>query len=190
MSYGLNFLFRLTCRAQSYDQKLEVLNSKGLPRTAGMLAAHFERAALVPDLGLYLVYTYLLRDWTDRSLALVQKPNTDGPFDSIRSWPFQLWFYAHKWRDPRQWVYQPNNSYLRRCGYVIWDAPVIHPKRKPKHYIVLARRQDLIDFIEQTKAKERMRRSWEERAEIYKRGGRGYWSEGDLSKVVWSEEAT
>jgi len=37
-------------------------------------------------------------------------------------------------------------------------------------------------------AKAAMRRSWRERREIYRRGGRGYWAEGDLSRVEWTTQ--
>ncbi|MBE3046090.1 hypothetical protein IMZ48_26835 [Candidatus Bathyarchaeota archaeon] len=30
-----------------------------------------------------------------------------------------------------------------------------------------------------------MRKSWDERQEVWDQGGEGYWSKGDVSKIVW-----
>jgi hypothetical protein len=155
-----------------------------------MLAAHFRNAVVEQDPIYYPVYFGKLRRWRFEELELLEKPQTDGPCDTVRSGPFRVWFAAHEDERLHSVVYQPINLHLRRCGYVMWDAP-----EKPIDDGLTARlreshRQGLIDLMKLTKAEDQMRRSWEERAEIYKQGGRGYWSEGDLSQIVWNEEAS
>jgi hypothetical protein len=40
-------------------------------------------------------------------------------------------------------------------------------------------------YEELERQQEAMLRSFEERSEIWARGGRGWWSEDDLSKIIW-----
>jgi hypothetical protein len=55
-----------------------------------------------------------------------------------------------------------------------------------------ARKLSLLEHFRRNdhELRRRMKRSWKERAEIYRRGGREYWSEGDLSWVIWTEGGT
>lgn len=177
-------------RAKSYDERLKILKAKGLPQTKAMLAAHFRKAVVNNDPIYYPQYFSELRRWTIDQLPLLEKPQTDGPCDTIWSGSFWIWFAAHKDSFLHSVVFQPRNSHLRRCGYVMWDAPEKPIEGGLSARLREARRQSLIDLIEVARAEDQMRRSWRERAEIYKQGGRGYWSEGDLSRIVWNEEAS
>lgn len=79
----------------------------------------------------------------------------------------------------------------RRCGYVIWDdlGSGMDDEMFQKH-LLNARNLDAVPATELEESRAEMERSWEERTAIYKRGGRGYWSKGDLSQIVWGEEAS
>lgn len=50
-----------------------------------------------------------------------------------------------------------------------------------------ARRKCIFDYFRRIDTERgKMERSWQEKAVIYEAGGRGYWSEEDLSRVVWT----
>lgn len=97
-----------------------------------------------------------------------------------------MWLEAHKSFRVRDAVYHEEHPRLRRCGYVLWDAPdpPIDEKALRGHFLD-ARRQGLLDYLALNEARAKMNKSWKERAAIYESGGRGYWNEGDLSQVVW-----
>ncbi|KAK1762115.1 hypothetical protein QBC33DRAFT_623954 [Phialemonium atrogriseum] len=130
-------------------------------------------------------------DWTPEHLNDLRRWGTDGPVDGIKSGPFRMWLEAHKGFRVRDAVYHEEHPRLRRCGYVLWDAPdpPIDEKVLRGHFLD-ARRQGLLDYLALNGARDKMNKSWTERAAIYESGGRGYWNEGDLSQVVWSEGAS
>lgn len=190
LAYGLHFLFRLRYRAQSYDERLEILKAKGLPHTTVMLAARFKKAAIDPGSVYSPECLRILKQWHHSSVDCLQKPWTDRASDTTGSGPYQMWGFAHRRCYADALVYQPGEARLRRLGYVLWDAPTRPFEGGLRGHLHEARRQDLIDHIELEGPREQMWRSWNERTEIHKQGGRGYWSEGDLSRTVWNEEGS
>jgi hypothetical protein len=117
-------------------------------------------------------------------------PN-NGP-DIYGSGPFHVWHQSHALENywHKDVVYHEAHGWLRRCGYVLWDHPetplserelceFIHKARMLDCYARCRRNDDA--------SRAEMKRSWEMRAKIYKLGGRGYWSDGDLSQITWTE---
>lgn len=110
--------------------------------------------------------------------------NFDGT-DGLESGPFQIWLETYKDFIVSDTSYWPENSYLRKLGYVMWDVPEseIHPWRvgeRVRKWIEESRRQGLIEKIERNRGRENMKRSWKERAILYAQGKRGYWSPNSL----------
>ena len=101
-----------------------------------------------------------------------------------------MWREAHRGcrsGSDRDDYYHP---WLWRCGYVLWDAsdtPLDMEDLRKR--LNKARPQTGAQKGRIREARKEMEKSWAERAFIYKQGGRGYWSEDDLSKVVWNEGA-
>lgn len=87
-------------------------------------------------------------------------------------------------------LFQPHDWVSRRWGYVLWDharlrdidrrgtallSPLWEPAASP-----LPRPE--------SPAWEEKEASWRMRSSLYARGGRGWWAEGDESKVQWPRE--
>jgi hypothetical protein len=116
---------------------------------------------------------------------------TNGP-DLHGSSPFHIWHASHKdcWR--QDVIAHTDHTWLRRCGYVFWDfQESLVTNKQLRGFISQGRRKAWIDHFRHNdgELKSKMRRSRKERADIYKRGGRGYWSKGDLSQIIWTEGA-
>ena len=109
-----------------------------------------------------------------------------GP-DNYGSAPWRVWREAHLDCYQDDVFYYEPHSWLRRCGYLLWDHPEAPLSSKElRDIIVEAKKLNLLYHFRRNDrdAKAKMKKSWRERAEIFRRGGRGYWSEGDLSQVV------
>lgn len=184
LTYGLPFLFKLN-QSRSYSRRLQLLKSKGLPKTPVALAAHLERGCA------RLVYSYdqpgsaILGDravWTPRQLTKllgIDRTDHDG-IDGLDSGPFRIWREAHKDFLVCDTPYWPEHSYLRKCGYVMWDLPTCDAEgpdvdEEISKWIEEGRRRGLIEKIERIRGREQMKRSWEKRAVLYDQDKRGYW---------------
>lgn len=188
LSYGLSFLFQLD-QTPAYDQRLRMLELKGLPRTQAALAAHLER----PSPFYINRYTYpgsvVLNDisvWTPKQFRkLMGKDDRDHDgMDGLTSCPFRMWLVANKSFLVYETSYFPEDSYLRKCGYVIWDIPIsdtdAHEVRKVRKWVKESRRQGRIEYRERNRGREDMMRSWKERELLYAQGKRGYWNPDSL----------
>lgn len=184
LTYGLPFLFQLE-QTSTYEQRLHLLDLKGLPRTPVALAAHLERASPI----LVDRYSYpgsvVLGDkavWRRRHYTkLIGKGQGDHDgMDGLESGPFRIWLETNKDFLVSDTSYWPENSYLRKCGYVMWDLPKSETEpaevnEEVRKWIEESRRQGLIEKIERDRGREQMKRSWKERAILYDQGKRGYW---------------
>lgn len=99
--------------------------------------------------------------------------------------PAEVWRITHLEMPSREFVMANAHIPLRESGYVMWDydrlsrwgllkipwRPIPGPSRE-----------------EQNRQWEEMRRSFDRRTEIWRSGGRGWWSEHDESKVVYRKE--
>lgn len=190
LSYGLHFLFQID-HAKSYEQRSQLLKSKGLPYTSNFLAAHLDRSP-PPDVckccppGMYPLGDR--QRWTRQEIeSHLRARDTDGR-DDLDSAPFDIWWYVHKQSFVQDTVFQDEDSLLRRYGYVMWDVPRMFDRDEVRSRVHAARRQAVADDDEVEKETEEMERSWSERAAIYEDGGRGYWSAGDLSQITWARD--
>ncbi|KAK7935315.1 hypothetical protein PG985_000810 [Apiospora marii] len=103
--------------------------------------------------------------------------------------PADAWRWAHQEESWAHWVYQANRRDLRRWGYVMWD--------RSRLKVIGLFREPWLDpsysggaTLEQQDAARRragLQESWEKREWVWKRGGRGWWSADDESKVIYPE---
>lgn len=190
LSYGLPFLFQLD-QSRAYDQRLQVLDRKGLPRTPVALAAHLERGSPFHIDPYHYPGNVVLSDratWTPRQLTnLMGRPGRDHDgMDGLESGPCRIWLETYKDFLVSDTSYWPENFYLRKCGYVMWDIPECETDghwvdEKVRKWIEESKRQGLIEKIERNRAREEMKRSWKERAVLYAQGKRGYWNPDSLA---------
>ncbi|KAH6651332.1 hypothetical protein F5144DRAFT_559149 [Chaetomium tenue] len=188
---GLEFLYHLD-RADTYNKRLEILGDNP-PRTQYMLGNIFRNHGSTN--GLRVDYRHFWRQidvvkrngkrWIDCNWP------SNGP-DVHGSGPFRMWRASHEdcWHEDV--TFHSDHAWLRRCGYVFWDFPqALMTENQLKEFLSRGIRKAWLDHFRRNdgELKRKMRRSRKERAEIYKRGGRGYWSEGDLSQIVWTEGA-
>ncbi|KAH6613667.1 hypothetical protein B0J18DRAFT_460556 [Chaetomium sp. MPI-SDFR-AT-0129] len=114
---------------------------------------------------------------------------TNGP-DGYGSSPFRIWRVAHEDCWTMDVAGYPDHAPLRRWGYVMWDLPsTIFSTERLLKVVLCGRKHSLLDrFRDQDPERKRaMKRSRRERAALYLKGARGYWAEGDLSRLVWPD---
>jgi len=114
--------------------------------------------------------------------------NHPCPADSDKG-PRDAWLWAHQDSECHN-LYNARyerHAYLRKCGYVMWDAVrwrdwgLLDTEWDDCRVEVQEREnlpQDITSFVE-------VQESWKVRSQIHARGGKGWWAPGDLSRVVW-----
>lgn len=103
----------------------------------------------------------------------------DGPIVAWK-WAYGDW-YANCYFFSENW-------FFRQRAYVMWDMD-----RLALWGLFKIRRADIskeIDYASEPSpaAEEEQLKSYEARSEIYKNGGRGWWSPDDLSRIEWPED--
>lgn len=100
--------------------------------------------------------------------------------------PKEAWLDAHRVDTMPSWVYSERDQARahREWGYVMWD------RARVQHFDLDYRGRVFRRRDESQKKKESVRRSWPRRAEVHLAGGRGWWSEGNESKVLWISAAS
>ena len=89
--------------------------------------------------------------------------------DGLESGPFRIWLETYKEFLVSDTPYWPEHSYLRKCGYVMWDilmseTEALEVDEKARQWIAESKRHSLIEGIERNRGREQMKRSWKERA--------------------------
>ncbi|ROW13753.1 hypothetical protein VPNG_03497 [Cytospora leucostoma] len=183
--YGLPFLYKID-HAKDYDERLGLLDSHGPVCIIQGLAADLKSIAIPPHGPMWILE---LEQWRTEDFVVLAREEGDGP-DGLQSGPFNTWWYAHMDVIALHSVLLPENWRLRRCGYVMWDAPSSVEETEDDEISFFERRLRRIQrtgrrgLSEPEGAREEMERSWAERTGVLRRGGHGYWAHGDLSKVV------
>ena len=99
--------------------------------------------------------------------------------------PATAWRWAHQHETRATFVYADSQSFLRERGYVLWDLsrleawPVFQQHWEPPD--TTAASTDRASYRAALYLREKCKR----RSQIYKLGGRGWWSPDDESKVVY-----
>lgn len=103
--------------------------------------------------------------------------------------PADGWRWAHQEESWAHWVYQENRRGLRRWGYVMWDRSRLEAVGLFREPWDESSYSGSAALEQQDAARRRagLQESWERREWVWKRGGRGWWSGGDESKVIYPE---
>ena len=116
----------------------------------------------------------------DDERRYIRSPSQNDPDPG----PAKAWRWAHEHVSRDSFVQYEYHRELRKRGYVMWDLE----RLERWNLFGAAWESDPkvdIDYVQEYQA---MIKSFDERSEIYERGGRGWWSEGDESKIVWEKE--
>lgn len=101
----------------------------------------------------------------------------------LEHWPWEAWRGAHADLPRNAFVMFSENSGLRDRAYVFWD------NQRFARYCLLRKFEreapPRVEILPESDEWTQMERSWEARSKIWQRGGRGYWAEGDLSRIEW-----
>lgn len=98
--------------------------------------------------------------------------------------PYEAWYAAHKHLPKGAWFMLDHNGWLRDRAYVFWDWD-----RIKKHHLLEIFQSDSDQgdqrHIPTSEEFEEMQESFDERSKIWQKGGKGYWSKGDSSRIEW-----
>jgi hypothetical protein len=169
------------CSAETYEARHRLVydrRSDCPPFKYGFLYEALEQVNEADD-GLYL---------SDFSPADEHRHIIAPFFNDSDHGPVKMWKWAHKDETCRNFVYQGNRQYLRDWGYVMWDLARLEDLG------VFEKAWDIDDACnasrlaseEELRHVAEMETSWEQRSRIYRAGGRGWWSVGDGSRIVWA----
>ncbi|EPE32082.1 hypothetical protein GLAREA_12164 [Glarea lozoyensis ATCC 20868] len=114
----------------------------------------------------------------------------DRPIDALvkelqssDSGAYQSWFSTQNVVTLDTWIMSSENAGLRERAFLMWD-----PSRLETHNLAKLFADPPVAPAKYTrKDHDKMRESFNERSEVDRRGGAGYWSKGDFSRVVPKE---
>ncbi len=98
--------------------------------------------------------------------------------------PEEAWRWAYADNEESSWYNIDEQGSLRQRGYVMWDSARL------RQWGLLNHEWDELPLLivsdeEQRRREHEMRESLEARHKIWRRGGRGWWSVGDESRLIW-----
>ncbi|KAF3074796.1 hypothetical protein CFAM422_003079 [Trichoderma lentiforme] len=172
LSQGIDFIYRMTTET-SYDAKKALLKS-----SYGASSAYlYDALTSIPEVD--LDDDTPLAQITDEDLKTMIPTSNDQDIDKG---PFEAWRVAFKDLPRSMWVMLTKNSGLRERAYVFWNLDRLE-------------RYDLLELFKNAPEDSELLRavngwgdmfkSFEERSKIKQRGGSGYWSKDDESRIVW-----
>lgn len=98
--------------------------------------------------------------------------------------PEEAWRWAYACNTHEYWYNMNEQGFLRERGYVMWDSTRLAQWDLLKHvWDELPHEPFIID--DHHRRQDKMRDSFEARHKIWRRGGRGWWSPGDESRIIW-----
>ncbi|KAI1371051.1 hypothetical protein F4677DRAFT_436620 [Hypoxylon crocopeplum] len=177
LSLGLEKLHQIV-NAETYEERWRLLNSRECPNaTVSFLHDGLQGANERND-------NIFLDDMTpEDEVVHIKQPF----FADQDSGPADVWRWAHQEESWANWVYQENRRGLRQWGYVMWDRSRLNAVGifQDPWEDTDGSEESLLEEQEAARERAYMQNSWEKREEIFMRGGTGWWSWGDESKVRW-----
>ncbi|OTA99895.1 hypothetical protein M426DRAFT_268527 [Hypoxylon sp. CI-4A] len=122
-----------------------------------------------------------LSDYANEDLAALFPPTESQDQDTDKG-PFEAWRVAFNPCPCHAWVMLTNNSGLRERAYVFWDFDRIETYNMLKLFENAPEESKLQDAYDDFGE---MHESFEERSKIWHKGGSGFWSKYDESRIVW-----
>ncbi|MCJ1382882.1 hypothetical protein MMC17_005995 [Xylographa soralifera] len=176
LSLGLNYLRRLIT-AETYEERYQLLAPNHRSDQdflhEGLIASNHE----------YEDEVELCEYSSDDERRLIHPPFLEDPDPGpVRAW---RWAHEHEARD--SFIFANTHRQLRKRGYVMWDLERLY---KWDLFRTPWRCGEGTPFDQEQSDLEfnAMNKSFEERSKIWQRGGTGWWSEGDESKIVWKKQ--
>ncbi|KAH8592046.1 hypothetical protein B0O99DRAFT_744069 [Bisporella sp. PMI_857] len=158
-------------RAKGYEEKY-TLFYPDYPRASGRFLSEALETANDLDDGRYL------EEYTSDEIANIANPYFQDPDTG----PFDAWQWAHQWTTRAYFVNSDPRLSLRDWGYVMWDRSSLdkigilgEDWEEPDAVI---QTDDEVRRYQQREASLRRRR------EIFRKGGRGWWSFEDESRII------
>jgi hypothetical protein len=115
---------------------------------------------------------------------------TDAPFggntEGIQSFPYRFWLASNLDGPYYQSIASWDNRLLRECGYVMWEyvsEDVMDDTEKLGILLDKAKKAHEPRFERARASLDEIFLSWKRREIIYFAGGKGWWAEGDFSKL-------
>ena len=173
LSLGLAHLHRIVL-AETYEARYKLLYSNYPPHNSKFLYKGLKTANEHDD-GVYL------SDYTqDEELAHITSPfvqdSDTGPTDA--------WRWAHQDETCAHFLNSDSQKLLREWGYVMWDRARLN--KWDTFQMPWETPHTSASAGEETQRIAEMQASFDQRSKIYMAGGRGWWSLGDESKIIWS----
>ncbi|KND92089.1 hypothetical protein TOPH_03424, partial [Tolypocladium ophioglossoides CBS 100239] len=175
LAQGIGFTYQLM-NASSYDVKQALLTSGsdgGRANLPEALAGVFEAD---PE-------DVILEDYSEEEIQSLVLLGDDTDTDMG---PYESWRAAHYDLPRADWLMLSDDAWLRERAYVLWDL-----ERIQTHHLL-----ELFGGSPQSPGPvyhdedlEEMQESFDERSNIWQRGGSGYWSKGDYSMIVWPSQS-
>lgn len=159
--------------ANTYEERYKLLYSDFPPYNSEFLFEGLKEANERDD----AVY---LSDYTqDVKLAHVALPFVDDPDDG----PADAWSWAHQDETCVNFVNSDSRKPLREWGYVMWD------RARLENWAIFETpwegSEASVSANEESQSWGEMQASFDQRSKIYLAGGRGWWSLGDESNIIW-----
>ncbi|KAF2489262.1 hypothetical protein BU16DRAFT_598145 [Lophium mytilinum] len=173
MSQGVHFIYQLL-NEDSYEAK------KALLKSAFSSKPIYLHDALSSPAGDTDYDHVILEDYDHVQIEALAPRRDDQDTDKG---PFSAWFSDYRSLPRDAWVMFSDKAGLRERAYVLWDSDRIKRfnlmnvfSSVPEDPSYLCTDEDIVDD---------MRTSFDERSKIWQKGGSGYWSKNDTSKVEW-----
>ena len=179
LSLGLAWLRKLAM-ADTYDQRYQLLAPEtGDQYSSFLITTLYDDYDVFKDLVLFEELT------EDAIIEHIQPPFTKDPDPG----PFTAWLWAYRKSTPAFVYGEYQRLPLRTEGYVMidYDRLLKRYNLKAPFEPVFNRAADRVEIRNRTEKE--VDDSHRRRSEIYDAGGRGYWSEGDESKLIWNVPA-
>ncbi|KAH8688370.1 hypothetical protein BGZ61DRAFT_41692 [Ilyonectria robusta] len=178
ISRGLSFVHQVM-NEKSYDSKMALLKPIFFGNIYLLLhnALSACSAEFCDNLG---IWEGTLEEISDEEMELLIERSIRQDTDHG---PFSAWHSEYKYISRNSWVMAEFKAGLRERAYVLWDND------RMDHLGML----DLYEFAPEDPSHmchheeeySKMQKSFEERSQIYRQGGRGYWSPNDTSRIEW-----
>ncbi|KAI1080236.1 hypothetical protein F5B20DRAFT_119647 [Whalleya microplaca] len=172
LTLGLEKILEISS-SDSYADRERLLNHDGEPGPREIIP--FLRQAL--DSGLYS-----LSEIKGAGKTILEAPAFCADGDGGAE---QIWRLSLESKVVVFGVYERLTWSYRQWGYALWDS-----KRLQDLGILERPWKPDAEQMPSTAVEnwDKMHASWAARADIYRRGGRGYWAEGDETRIVWTQE--
>ncbi|KUJ18950.1 uncharacterized protein LY89DRAFT_582443 [Mollisia scopiformis] len=159
--------------AKTYNEKVQVLYPDLIESTDKFLHQALTAANDTND-------NIWLEDYTEGDkIQKIRSPFFQDPDTG----PSDVWFWANQEETRAHFINCEMRKSLREWGYVLWDRArldALNVLSTPWEEAT-----DLVTIDEYGWRYSRQQKSLERRHEIYVKGGRGWWSAEDESKIVW-----